>query len=194
MALSAQTPRQPTQATLADFLAIPAADRWHEFVVGQIIEKAMPVGQHGYAQGKLRVVLDDYDGPEGKGRPGGWWFVIDTEVDFPRFGRRFRPDLAGWRIDRMPTPPQGVPSLCPDWACEIISPEKRRYDAVEKRRYYAEAGIPFYWLLDYELRTLTALKLAGGHYVTIGEAADADSPRFAPFDLAEIPLLRLFPR
>ena len=157
---------------MADFLAIPAADRWHEFVDGQIIEKAMPVGQHGYAQGKIRVILDDYDGPEGKGRPGGWWFVIDTEVDFPQFKRRFRPD----------------------WVCEIISPEKRRYDAVEKRRYYAEAGIPFYWLLDYEQRTLTVLKLSGSHYVTIGEAANDDAPRFAPFDLAEIPLPRLFPR
>lgn len=179
---------------MADFLAIPAADRWHEFVDGQIIEKAMPLPRHGYAQRKIGAMLDDYDGPEGKGRPGGWWIVADAEVDFPQLGRRFRPDLTGWRVERMPVPPEGVPDLRPDWVCEIISPEKRRYDAVEKRRYYAEAGIPFYWLLDYEQRTLTALKLSGSHYVTIGEAANDDAPRFAPFDLAEIPLPRLFPR
>jgi len=179
---------------MADFLATPAADRWHEFVDGQIIEKAMPVAQHGMAQGRIFAALDDYDGPEGKDRRGGWWFVIDTEVDFPQFKRRFRPDLTGWRIERMPEPPQGIPDLRPDWVCEIISPEKRRYDAVEKRRYYAESGIPFYWLLDYERRTLTALQLANSHYVTIGEAVDEDAPRFAPFDLAQIPLTRLFPR
>ena len=179
---------------MADFLAIPAPDRWHEFVDGQIIEKAMPVAQHGMAQGRIFAALDDYDGPEGKNRRGGWWFVIDTEVDFPQLGRRFRPDLTGWRIERMPTPPQGIPDLRPDWVCEIISPEKRRYDAVEKRRYYAEAGIPYYWLIDYERRTLTALKLTGSHYVAIGEAADDDASCFAPFDHAQIPLPRLFPR
>lgn len=179
---------------MADFLAIPAADRWHEFVDGKIIERAMPVGQHGYAQGKIRVILDDYDGPEGKDRRGGWWFVVDTEVDFPQFSRRFRPDLTGWRCDRMPDPPKGIPSLRPDWVCEIISPEKRRYDAVEKRTYYAEAGIPFYWLLDYERATLTALKLTGSHYIVLGEAQGQDAVRLAPFDQAEISLPRLFPR
>lgn len=179
---------------MADFLAIPAPDRWHEFVDGKIIERAMPVSEHAYAQRKLGAMLDDYDGPEGKNRHGGWWIIVEGEVDFPKFGRRFRPDLTGWRIERMPHPPKGVPELRPDWVCEIISPEKRRYDAVEKRTYYAEAGIPFYWLLDYERETLTALKLAGSHYISVGEAGLSDTPRFAPFDQAEIPLTRLFPR
>ena len=183
---------------MEDFLAIPAADRWHEFVDGKIVQRAMPVSEHGRAQGRLYAMLDTYDGPadpEGKDRRrGGWWFVIDTEVDFPQMGRRFRPDLTGWRCDRMPNPPRGVPTLRPDWVCEIISPEKRRYDVVEKRLYYAEAAIPFYWLLDYERATLTALQLDGDRYVQLGEAGLQDAPRFAPFDLIDIPIARLFPR
>ncbi|HNN95043.1 Uma2 family endonuclease [Haliangium sp. UPWRP_2] len=194
MALSAQTPRQQPPATMEDFLAIPAADRWHEFVDGQIIQRAVPVCEHGYAQRKIGAFLDDYDGPEGKNRPGGWWIVIDSEVDFPQFRRRLRPDLTGWRCDRMPNPPKGIPALRPDWVCEIISPEKRRYDVVEKRLYYAEAAIPFYWLLDYERASLTALQLEGDRYIELGEAGLQDAPRFAPFDRIEIPIDRLFPR
>jgi Uma2 family endonuclease len=198
MALSAQTPRQPPPATLADFLAIPAADRWHEFVDGKIIERAMPISDHGYAQGKLRVLLDAYDGPEdpeGKSRYlGGWWLVIDSEVDFPRFGRRFRPDLAGWRRETLPGPPAPIEAQRPDWVCEIISPEKRTYDTVEKRTYYAEAGIPYYWLIDYERGTLTALKLGSGRYLVIGEGGRGDNLHLAPFDGAEIPISRLFLR
>jgi len=194
MALSAQTPRQQPPATMEDFLAIPAADRWHEFVDGQIIQRAMPLPRHGYVQGKLAAQLDDYDGPEGKNRPGGWWIVIDSEVDFPQLKRRLRPDLTGWRRERMPALPDTVPAVRPDWVCEIISPEKRRYDVVEKRLYYAEAAIPFYWLLDYERGTLTALQLDGDRYVQLGEAGLQDAPRFAPFDLIDIPIARLFPR
>ncbi len=154
----------------------------------------MPLPRHGHTQRKLSALLDDYDGPEQTNRPGGWWIVVDTEVDFPRFGRRLRPDLTGWRCEHMPTLPAGVPDVRPDWVCEIISPEKRRYDTVEKRTYYAEAGIPFYWLLDYERESLTALKLAGAHYITVGEAHGSDSIRLAPFDQADISLPRLFPR
>ena len=179
---------------MEDFLAIPAADRWHEFVDGQIIQRAMPISDHGYAQARLSALLDPCNGPNDSERPGGWWIVIDAEVDFPQLKRRLRPDLTGWRRDSLPNPPAPVETQRPDWVCEIISPEKRRYDTVEKRTYYAEAGVPHYWLIDYERGTLTALKLERNLYVTEHEALRGDTLRIAPFDLVEIPIARLFLR
>lgn len=193
MALSAQTPR-PKQETMADFLAIPAPERWHEFVDGRIIERAMPVSDHGHVQRKLGALLDGYDGPEGEEGPGGWWLVVDAEVDFPRLGRRLRPDLTGWRRQALPSPPAPVETQCPDWVCEVISPEKRTYDTIEKRTYYAEAGVPYYWLCDYERGTVTALKLQACQYIQLAEATRGDRIRLPPFPAVELPVSRLFLR
>ena len=52
MALSAQTPTE-RRAGLSDYLAIPEADRFHELLDGQIVQKALPSFRHGWAQRKL---------------------------------------------------------------------------------------------------------------------------------------------
>ena len=46
-------------------------------------------------------------------------------------------------------------TLRPDWVCEIMSDsDARRRDAVQKRRIYADHGIPHYWLLDTQRQIL----------------------------------------
>lgn len=49
-------------------------------------------------------------------------------------------------------------------AIEVISPGSRRTDRVTKLSEYAEAGIPFYWIVDPTDRTMTALKLTSTGY------------------------------
>jgi Uma2 family endonuclease len=51
---------------------------------------------------------------------------------------------------------------------EIISPDDRSRDTVRKRREYAQAGIPEYWLVDPEARTIIVLVLNDNHYVEHG--------------------------
>ena len=59
----------------------------------------------------------------------------------------------------------------PDWVLEVASPRKQAEDRGYKRRYYAEMGVPEYWLFDakgdvYPPGTprLQGLKLADGEY------------------------------
>ena len=59
----------------------------------------------------------------------------------------------------------------PDWVLEVASPRKQADDRGYKRRYYAEMGVPEYWLFDakgdvYPPGTprLQGLKLADGEY------------------------------
>jgi putative restriction endonuclease len=49
---------------------------------------------------------------------------------------------------------------------EIVSPGKdsRKRDLVDKRSEYAEAGIPEYWIVDPEQRTINVLTLDGAGY------------------------------
>ncbi len=58
-----------------------------------------------------------------------------------------------------------------DLAMEVTSPdEESRYrDLVIKRREYARACIPEYWIVDPQEKRITVLRLAGKRYVVHGE-------------------------
>jgi Uma2 family endonuclease len=56
-----------------------------------------------------------------------------------------------------------------DIAIEVVSPSWAEHDMVVKRREYAEAGIPEYWIVDPSTSVITVLKLAGSGYETVGE-------------------------
>lgn len=192
MALSATTPKHRPD-TLEDFLAIPASERFHEILEGQIVRKALPSIKHGAVQGRLRALLDPYDASSLRPQPGGWWIVTEAEVLLP--GRQpVRPDLCGWRIERMPELPAEFPvALRPDWICEVISPSDPRRDTVVKYSDYARAGIPYYWLVDLQAQSLVALVLKDGHYSIQCEARAGQPLRLAePFELIEIAIEVLF--
>ena len=88
------------QATADDFWAIPDAVRFHEFIGGEVIEKAAPSGEHGDAQaGVVGAVRSPFQRARGRGGPGGWWIATEVEVRFAA-GEVVRPDVAGWRRDR----------------------------------------------------------------------------------------------
>ncbi|MDB5289502.1 MAG: hypothetical protein JWL69_743 [Phycisphaerales bacterium] len=52
---------------------------------------------------------------------------------------------------------------------EVVSESNRDHDLQTKRREYAGAGIPEYWIVDPELSRITVLKLQGNRYVIHGE-------------------------
>ena len=54
-----------------------------------------------------------------------------------------------------------------DLVIEVVS-SNRQHDLVRKRREYALAGIPEYWIVDPELEAVTVLNLNGGRYVEHG--------------------------
>ncbi len=55
-----------------------------------------------------------------------------------------------------------------DLVVEVVSPDDPDRDLVEKRRDYAEANIPEYWIVDPREQTITVLRLADGRYVEHG--------------------------
>lgn len=56
-----------------------------------------------------------------------------------------------------------------DLVMEVVSPNSAARDRVKKRREYARAGIPEYWLVDPAQRTITVLTLRHESYVVHGE-------------------------
>ena len=100
----------------------------------------------------------------------GETFNEPVTVRFPRQRRRRSPDLFVVKsADRDLVVPEhfdGVPSLI----VEIVSPDSRHRDAVEKFREYRRAGVLEYWLADPEMRSFAANALGqNGRYSAIPE-------------------------
>lgn len=180
-------------ATIEDFLAIPEAERFHELIGGELVRKADPSGEHGGAELAVGVVIGPlFQRPPGRGGPGGWWFAAETEVRLA-CGDIVRPDLVGWRRERVPERPRGFPvEVRPDWICEVVSPSSPSRDTVTKLRTYHREGIPHYWLLDPRASTLTVMRWAEDGYTTVLAATREERVRAEPFDAVEIEVATLF--
>jgi Uma2 family endonuclease len=179
-----QLPVRP--ATLEDFLAIPEEERRHELIDGELIEKGAASGEHGGAQADLVTALNSRFGRRPGGRsPGGWWFATEVEILFPR-GQVLRPDVVGWRRERVPQRPTGVPiTVLPDWVCEILS-TNRRNDLVKKKRTYHQSQVPHYWIIDPAEETLAVHRWGPDGYIEVLAAQREERVRAEPFDAVEL--------
>lgn len=179
-------------ATYDDLLVLPDDVR-AELIAGQVVTAPAPLPRHANAQGSLRsFVGKPFHDDDGFGGPGGWWIFAEVDVRLTRHDV-VRPDLAGWRRERLLDPAMQRPiDVAPDWICEILSPTSVTRDRVDKRRLYAEVGVPHYWIVDPEARTLEAHLLEGGRWLLLGSYDDTASVHIPPFEAIELAVGRLF--
>lgn len=186
-----QAANKLTPATVEEFLARP--DREHiELIRGAIVEKAAPSAEHSAAQAATTSRLAErFQRRPGGRAPGGWWFFTELDV---RLGEEiFRPDLCGYRRERMPEPVRGRPvDLTPDWVCELLSSSNADRDRVEKLQSYFRAGVPHYWLLDPVEGTLEVLRRTDLAYALVLVAHRGQKVRAEPFDAVELRVDELF--
>lgn len=184
-------PRVPP-ATIADLLAIPAEERFHEIVDGELVRKAMPSLRHGIAQMGIGDAIAGPYGPRARDRgPGGWVFASETEIVFePQ--QVYRPDVAGWRRERLPALPDDVPlPIVPDWVCEILSPSNAQNDLVRKMRTYHRSAVQHYWVLDPDAETLAVYRFTPSGYLIAQTAAGEERIHAEPFVEVEISIREL---
>ncbi|HEX5419774.1 MAG TPA: Uma2 family endonuclease [Gammaproteobacteria bacterium] len=178
-------------ATIADLLAIPEDRRRHEVINGVLVEKEAASGRHGAAQGRLFRRLAPYDRRPGGRWPGGWWFATEVEVRFEDT-EVFRPDVAGWRRERLAELPAEVPvTVRPDWICEILS-KNRRNDLIRKKRVYHSHNVGHYWIVDPVEETLAVYRWHSDGFVEILVADRGERICAEPFEAIEFRLGVLF--
>jgi Uma2 family endonuclease len=108
-------------------------------------------------------------------------------MDVQLGGEVFRPDLCGYRRERMPRRPQGRPVLLtPDWICEILSPSNASTDRVEKLDTYFKSGVPHSWLIDPLAGTLEVFRRTDLAFALVKAAHRGQVVRAEPFDAVEI--------
>ncbi|KAB2902009.1 MAG: Uma2 family endonuclease [Kofleriaceae bacterium] len=174
-----------TKATYADVLAAPE-HKVAEVLDGELYLSPRPAPRHALAH----TVLGSLLGPPfhmGRGGPGGWLILMEPELHL--HDDIVVPDLAGWRIERMPRlPKEAFFSVAPDWVCEVLSPSTRRIDRVLKRPIYAKNGVGHMWLVDPLDRSLETHKLMREHWLWLGVGVDNERVRAEPFDAIELEL------
>jgi Uma2 family endonuclease len=182
----------PKLATYEDLLAVPDRVR-AEVLSGAVVTAPAPLPRHSHVQGSTRRFIGGpFQDDDGRGGPGGWWIFVEVDIALGRHDI-VRPDLSGWRRERLPRPGSVRPiEVVPDWICEILSPATATRDRVQKRNLYARAGVPHYWLIDPEARVLEALALRDGAWLEAGVYDDASTARDPPFEAIELEVGRLF--
>lgn len=179
-------------ATYEDLFDLPE-DARVEIIAGQIEMLPSARFEHGNVGGRL---FSDVETPYGRGRggPGEWWITQEFDVRFDRHNV-VRPDLVGWRRERMPTPPSLPPAdVRPDWICEVLSPSNEKHDRHTKKALYARFGVPHYWIVDPQARILEAFALQeSGLWLSLGSYSDGDKARIEPFEAIELDLDGILP-
>ncbi len=173
--------------TIRDLLLSP--EERVELIGGEILRRPMTRFAHARAQSEADRSLGPFADDTG---PGGWWIVTDVSVAYEPHECPSH-DLAGWRRERLPQPPDGVIDLPPDWVCEIVSPGHEKKDRVTIPLLLQRHRVPWLWLIWPEDRALIAHELDGDTYrvvVTLKERAQR-SARIPPFDAIELDLGQL---
>ena len=116
-----------------------------EIIDGDLLLSPRSSPRHANAESALAAAIK---GPFhwGIDGPGGWVILVEPELHFFPGGERevVVPDLAGWRRERLPQPPdEPAITVPPDWVCEIISPSTETVDSSqEDPRLCARTGVP----------------------------------------------------
>ena len=179
-------------ATLDDLLRAEAEGRAAEIIDGELVEKAMADEEHGGAQLAIALTIGDaYQRRGGGGRPGGWW--LRTEVDIAFGDAVLRPDLSGWRRDRVPTMPRDWPvPVSPDWVCEILSASTAARDLGVKRDLYHAARVGHYWVVDRSHRLLLVYRWGPAGYQLVQSGSAPETMRAEPFEQVPFFVGRMF--
>lgn len=134
-----------------------------EIIRGVKLMSPRPSLQHARLASRLDRMLAPFDhsfvSRKGGGKGGGWWLLFEPELHLGE--ETVVPDLAGWRIERMPAVPNApYATLAPDWVCEILSPSTRAIDRYSKMPVYADAGVAWVWLVELATQALEVYELS----------------------------------
>lgn len=150
---------------------MPDDGKRYELIGGSIVMTPAPVTVHQRVSRRLARLLEDAC------PPGHEVFDAPVDYDLPN-GDRVEPDLIVVPLSSVGVKRLEGPAVL---ILEILSPGSRSNDRVRKRRAYARAGIPAYWIVDPARHHILALRLVDEQYEPY---ADTDGPVSLDWPLA----------
>jgi Uma2 family endonuclease len=182
------SPAASAPYTWDDFVALDEDDL-RELIDGELVEVEVPTFVHEHIVARIVTALTVW----GDAGHGGAAVASGYKVRISE-RRGVMPDVQFYREGNTSARTQdaGLVEGRPDLVVEIVSPSSQRYDRVTKLRWYAQRGVPEYWLIDPQARTVERLVLRDGSYVITASLAEDEALRPETFEGLEIPLARLW--
>ena len=170
-----------------DYSALPDDGLRYEIVDGWLFAEPSPRRPHQEVAGNLYVALRAHvDGQRlGKVYIAPFDVILDERTVVV-------PDLVFIGRDRLGIVAERGVEGPPDLVVEILSPGTARRDRVRKLNAYARYGVPWYWLIDPEAKTVEVLELVGGVYRLATAVGGDDELRPGIFPGLTIALLDLW--
>lgn len=144
-----QATRKLTYEEFLDF--VPEDETlWYEWVDGEVVMTPWPALVHQLVFGRLSRELSRLGDDAGHG-------LTLSHMTFRVGAARARiPDFVFIGKDKLPLPPKSKDlPVVPDLVVEILSPSTAATDLRDKRDDYRAAGVPAYWILDPDTRSVT---------------------------------------
>ena len=149
--------------TYDDYAALPDDGRRYEIVNGVLYMSPSPSWSHQEIVGEIFSHLRTYLRTTGSG--GAFMAPIDVELA-PNVV--FQPDVVVLlKANRKKLKERHIVGA-PDLAVEIVSPSSETHDRHKKIDAYARAGVPEYWIVDPDARTVEVLAWEKGEYQSQG--------------------------
>ena len=171
--------RARPRKTVDDFMSLPEGPR-AELIDGELFKCPSPKRPHQDAVLRLVRRLADFIESRGLGAV----FVAPFDVHLPS-GDIVEPDILFVTKANLGIVQDWVRGA-PDLVVEVLSPDGLERDRFVKRGLYAENGVPEYWIVDADAKTIEVFSLRGGKYVPNGYFENDDvlvSPLLSEFNL-----------
>ncbi|MBI4012940.1 MAG: Uma2 family endonuclease [Candidatus Rokubacteria bacterium] len=169
--------------TYKEYEALPADGRRYEIHEGELSVTPAPSPRHQRILGNLNEILRQHVKTRGIGE------VLLSPIDCILSDTSVvQPDLVYLDSSRLSFISDRGIEGAPTLVVEIVSPSTTLIDRSTKSQLYARYGVPYYWVVDPEGRSIEAHTLSEGGYRLVTRAAGAGPVTLPPFpDLAFAP-------
>jgi len=166
----------PDLVTADDLMRLQPPDKHTELVRGVMVVREPPGFRHGGVAVNLAVVISQFVRARNLGRVlSETGYVLFSNPDTVR-----GPDVSFVRRERVPDPiPRGYARFAPDLAIEVLSPDDRPGEVLEKVADYLNAGTRLVWVIDPDRRNARVYR-ASGIQSEIGETEMLDGEDVLP--------------
>jgi Uma2 family endonuclease len=169
--------------TYKEYEALPADGRRYEIHEGELSVTAAPSPDHQRILGNLNDIVRQHV----KGRALGEVFFAPIDCILAET-TVVQPDLVYLDSRRLSIVGarglEGPPTL----VVEVLSPATTLADRSTKLQLYARYGVPYYWIVDPDARSIEAYSLSEGGYQLAARALGSEAAWLPPFpDLNLIP-------
>jgi Uma2 family endonuclease len=163
----------PTRAVLtySDYAALPDDGRRYELHWGELSVTPAPGTRHQGAIVNLITLLNEHVRSRGLGKV----FVAPTDCILSNV-TVVQPDVLYIAADRLAIISDRGIEGAPTLVVEVLSPSTARLDRDRKMKLYMEHGVPYYWIVDPETRSVEAYTLGGTAYALAGRVMGEPGP------------------